>query len=274
MSISKQFQQGQILLVVILVMVVALTVGLSVVTRTITNVRTSQEEEASQQAFSAAEAGIEKIIATNQTTPQNYSFSNNLSYSANVRNVGGTSFLVNNGIDIPKDDGIDIWLTSNPNNPSNFGTPYTGNVTVYWSKGSDICSASPDTNTKAALEIVLLTGTTASNAVASHIVLDPCSARASNNNFSTASIATGGSIGGESFGHNYTITGITNGLVMRVIPVYATTKMGVVGSASLPTQGQIIESTGTAGETKRKIVVYKGYPKVPVEFFPFLLFSP
>ena len=54
-----KYQKGQILLLVVLVMTIALTIGLSLATRTITDIRTTTEEENSQRAFSAAEAGIE-----------------------------------------------------------------------------------------------------------------------------------------------------------------------------------------------------------------------
>src|SRR3990167_6486206 len=55
---------GQGLLVIVVIMVVGLTVGLAVASRSITNIRTSTEEENSQRAFSAAEAGIEKVLKT------------------------------------------------------------------------------------------------------------------------------------------------------------------------------------------------------------------
>lgn len=273
MLLSKKSQQGQILLIVILVMVVSLTVGLSVVTRTITNVRTSQEEQASQQAFSAAEAGIEKIISSNQTTLE-AQLPNDASYQTSITTASGTAFLVNNGNTIVKDDGIDVWLSTYPNYSSPFSPSSSGSVTVYWSNSSDVCDASPSLNTKAALEIVILSGTSPANATVRHVPVDPCSSRAAINNF-THPVSAGGTVQGKTFGHSYTVTGITNGLLMRVIPVYASTTLAVSGNGTaLPSQGQIIQSVGTSGGTQRKIVVYKGYPKVPVEFFPFLLFSP
>jgi len=57
-----KYQSGQALLIVILVMVIALTVGLSVAVRTTTNIRTASEDENSQRAFSAAEAGVSKRL--------------------------------------------------------------------------------------------------------------------------------------------------------------------------------------------------------------------
>jgi len=50
--------------------------------------------------------------------------------------------------------------------------------------------------------------------------------------------------------------------------------LGVVGSVDLPQQGTIVSSTGISDTTKRKIVSFRGYPKLPVELFPFIIFSP
>lgn len=47
-------------------MVIALTIGLSIAARSIINLQTTTEEEISQRAFSAAEAGIERAIINNQ----------------------------------------------------------------------------------------------------------------------------------------------------------------------------------------------------------------
>ena len=53
---------GQIIIILLLVMVVALAIGLSVVGRSINDISTSTNTENSSRAFSAAEAGIEKIL--------------------------------------------------------------------------------------------------------------------------------------------------------------------------------------------------------------------
>lgn len=264
----QKAQQGQVLLIVILVLVVSLTVGLSVVTRTITNIRTSEEEANSQEAFSAAEAGIEKLLNSDNTTTAG-NLSNDASFQARSSVVSGNSFLVNNGNLIAKNDGVDIWLSTYPN----YTDPrFNGTLTVYWGDAAEVCNTNPSLNTQSALELVLISGT-ASTPVTTHYALDPCSSRASTNNFST-SLQSGAALNGKQFAHRYSLS-ITNGLVLRIIPLYSGTILGVSGNGTaLPSQGEVIESTGSSGETQRKITVYKGYPKVPVEFFPFVLFSP
>lgn len=266
MTISPKNQAGQVLLIVILVMVVALTVGLSVITRSITSLRTSKEEESSQRAFSAAEAGVEKIINSSKSSLSG-SLSNSASYSTQVTTVTGGTLLANNGNVTSKDDGVDIWLSTYPT----YASPFSGTLTIYWGSGSESCTNNEANNTQAALEVVVLSGSVASP-VATHYSLDPCASRATTNGFSN-SLQAGGTINNKQFNHSYNFT-LTNALLARVVPLYASTPIGVSGNGkNLPAQGQVIESTGSSGDTQRKVTVFKSYPKVPVAFFPYILFS-
>lgn len=247
-------------------MVIILTVGLSVVSRSITSLRITKETETSQRAFSAAEAGIEKIINSSSQSLSGQ-LENNASYSTTVATLQGASFLINNGNPVAKGDGADVWLSHYPD----YSSPLTGQITIYWGQLPEVCSSDPSLNTQAALEIVTITGSVASP-VTTHYAIDPCNDRASLNNFST-SVQGGSTINGVSFAHSYQIS-VTDGLLMRIVPLYASTVLGISGNGvNLPSQGQVISSTGTAGTTTRKITVFKGYPKLPVEFFPSILFS-
>jgi len=59
---GKNNENGQILLIVVITMIVALTVGLSIASRTVTELRLSRQNEESQRAFNAAEAGIDRVL--------------------------------------------------------------------------------------------------------------------------------------------------------------------------------------------------------------------
>src|SRR3989338_3351838 len=110
----RKNEKGQAFLIVVLVMVVALTVGLSVASRTVTNLRTTAEEENSQRAFSAAEAGIEKALKTGPISSP-LDLGNNASIeSVQIVGVSGTEFLLNGGNPVLQDDGFDLWLSSYP----------------------------------------------------------------------------------------------------------------------------------------------------------------
>lgn len=263
MQVSQNIQKGQILLIVILVMVVTLTVGLAVVSRSITQLRTTKEDEISQRAFSAAEAGVEKIInSPNQSATG--TLNNNSSYSTTKVSISGSVIPINGLNPVPKDDGADVWLSRYPD----YSTPFTGTVTVYWGQSNEVCTNGAN-NTQAALEIVVISGSVASPVI-THYALDPCGARATLNNFSTSTPQ--GTLNGKIYPHSYQIS-ITNGLLMRIIPLYSSAIIAVGASGNLPVQGETIESVGSSGDTKRKITVTKGYPKLPIEFFPSILFS-
>lgn len=266
------YQRGQILLIIVLVMTVALTIGLAVATRTITNIRTASEEESSQRAFSAAEAGIEQALQTSAGVSG--TFSNNTSYNTTITTLTGQEFMLNNGFPLLKDDAADLWLSTYPN----YTNPWDGTMTLYWGSSTKQCSSSEQSDTLAALELVLITGTIGNPRVTQY-ALDPCSARASDNNFEAAAVG-GRTIDGKELLYSKTIS-VTSGLLMRIIPLYGESLIGVVGCDSsggncnnFPAQGTIITSVGQAGDTQRKIVGFQAYPKLPVQFFPFVLFSP
>jgi hypothetical protein len=269
---KEQYQRGQALLIVVLVMVTVLTVGLSLATRTVTHLRVTQEEENSERAFSAAEAGIEQSLVTNLKASGN--FTNGTSYKTSVIKLAGTEFLFNNGSSLFKDSTVDILLSDYPN----FSTSWSGNITLNWGSQSDACANSEFDNTAAALEIIAITGTKL-NPVSTHYAVDPCSSRASANHFEYVN-SGGGTVGGKAFAYKKTIT-VSSGLLVRVIPLYAPTKLGVNGCnnigancLSLPDQGSVVQSVGISDNTQRKIVSFVGYPALPAELFPFVLYSP
>lgn len=257
-------EKGQALLIVVLVMVISLTVGLSIASKSITSLRTSTEEANSQKALAAAEAGIEQALKSNVPIADG-SFANKTTYSTSVTPLLGTSFLLNAGNSILQDDGIDIWLSDySPDSSLIYRNPWSGDLTITWGTNSNGCS-------NAALEIAVITGSKASP-ILTRYSLDPCIARSNVNSFDFAPVVTR-SISGKTLYHQKTIS-VSSGLIARVIPFYANAIIGVVGSPALPSQGSVVTSTGTSGETQRRVNVFQGYPEIPSEYFPYNLFSP
>ena len=265
-------QSGQVLLIVVLAIVVVLTIGLAVASKSIIGLRTSTEQAESQKALSAAEAGIEQLLKTSVNTRLADILTNNSSYDANVTQISGTSFLLNGGSLISRNDGTDVWLSdysSDPSfiylNPWGAGSPQILPIlTIRWGDNSGDCS-------NAALEIVIISGSKAAPEITKYAV-DPCQVRADTNNFTYVS-GNQGTISGKTFYYEISVT-ITNGLIARIVPLYENTFVGVSGNLALPNQGSIISSSGTSGETERKVTVFRGYPKVPSELFPYNLFTP
>jgi Tfp pilus assembly protein PilX len=265
-------QKGQALLIVVLAMVVALTVGLAVVSRSITNLRNSQQEVGSQQALSAAEAGVEQAIKSGTDISSTF-LSAQTSYQTSVQTVSGAAkFLLNGNNKVSQDDSMYIWLTPySSDNAKLFqdSNRWNGNINIYWGDSATACN-------NAALEIAVLYGSRATPLI-SRSVYDPCSARKTVNSFSQPNSV------------NYVIANITlynqvsipvtNGFLVRVTPLYADAYIGAVSSDTvnrpLPSQGSIIISTGTTGTgVERKLNVFQGYPEVPAELFPFTIFWP
>lgn len=269
-------ERGQVLLIIILVMVVALTVGLSFISRSITTLRTSREEASSQKALAAAEAGIEQVLKTNTPIPAGTTLASpgdtSTTYGATFNQVLGTEVLVNGGSTVPKDDGADIWLVDhNADGTPNFSSPWSGNLTVYWGSSLDVCDSDPAINTMAAIEVAVISGSQTSP-ILTRYAYDPCSSRRSNNNFSPSS--PGGVVNGKSFSYSAALPLVTSGLVVRVVPLYGSTPIGVIATVALPSQGIVIDSTGVSQGTTRHINVFKGYPQLPIQYFSYGLFSP
>ncbi len=259
-----EFEKGQTLLIVVLVMVVSLTVGLSVATRAINNIRVATEDEDSKRAFSAAEAGIE--LALNDAEGAG-TLSNSAIYESTVSKLEGSEFLLNNGSAVLKDSTVDLWLSSFPD----YSSPTSANVTFYWGSDGDVCDSIASVNTSPAVEIVVIAGSK-SAPILTHHVFDSCSGRRLNNNFDIPDVSAD-TISGREFAYKKTIN-ITQGLLARIIPLYAPTSFAISSDTDLPSQGDVITSIGTSDQTQRKIISFRGYPKLPTELFPFILFLP
>lgn len=284
--VQQDLERGQVLLVIVLVMIVALTIGLSVVTRSITNLQITSEEESSQRALSAAEAGIEKALQSGKGSSAGVDLKNNSTIDKiTVNDISGTEFLVNNGNVVLKDDGADVWLAQNERDPK-YVPAYSGStITVSWGSLGDSCAE----GTAAALEILIISNKAGGGRQIQTFPYDPCNSssstnRVSSNNFCTSTSPQSAAcpnplqiqnneVKGKRFAFSVIIPA-TNGILARMVPLYASTPIGVRSDVALPSQGQIIESLGSSGSTQRKISVYKGFGKIPVEFFPYILFSP
>lgn len=265
-------QKGQALLIVVLAMVVALTVGLAVVSRSITNLRNSQQEVSSQQALSAAEAGVEQAIKSGTDIPST-PLSAQTSYQTSVQTVSGASaFILNGNNKVSQDDATYIWLTPYPADLTTLfqdSNRWSGNLNIYWGDSSTSCN-------NAALEIAVLYGSRAAPLI-SRFVYDPCSNRKAVNNFSQPNPVSY-SIANITL-YNQVSIPITNGFLVRVTPLYADSYIGAVSNDTvnkpLPSQGKVIVSTGTTDtNVKRELNVFQGYPEVPAELFPFIVFWP
>lgn len=141
-------QKGQVVIILLLIIVVALAVGLTVTTRSLTEIKTSSKGERGTRSFSAAEAGLEKII---QQDPLSNLNPNPVAIPqtalGNESNYAATSTLLpkpNQALAYPfppgvgKADFAHFWLAD----PANLNSYYadsnpTQRIVVYFGNPSD-----------------------------------------------------------------------------------------------------------------------------------------
>lgn len=300
---SPRGEAGQIVLALILIMTVALAIGVSLIQKSLVDVSISSKIEASQRAFSAAEAGIEKALR-GDTSGVSLSETGNLSYAT----VQGGTLYPATAVSPSQQDGIEfaslskeefahIWLanpSSSSNPPGEFYMP-TGVNPPGTGRGIEIYWGNPGAE-KAAISIRIIHytgGVYSTNAY----YFDSDGTRASSNGFINAS-ATGTNSctnftidttegSGRNFYCKVTITPSSSpafpasGLMLvRIRLLYNSTSqqvalrgLGNCGSAcSLPPQVTILVATGFSGDTVRRLKVFQ-IDKVVPPYFDFAIFS-
>jgi len=269
---------GQALMTVVLIMTITLTVGLSLASRSIVDLRTSSEEADSQKALAAADAGIERALASSVPSfSSSFPIEIGSEYAVEITDAKGQGpFLLNSGNLIPQGEGIDIWLI-NHNSDGSLDTANlwngNNNLDIYWGTSSTPCD-------NAALEISVIEGTIAAPKLVRYTV-DPCASRRTENKFS-ADFTSGSTIEGVTLQHKWFKASIAPGstaLVVRVVPIYSNAIMGVSSNANLPIQGFLISSTGTSQssssrEVKRTINLFRAYEQLSTLYLNYGLFSP
>lgn len=270
----KNSQSGQILLIVVLSMVVALSVGLSIASRTISNLNISKQNEESQRAFQAAEAGLERAVRQVYTGGDTANFdgglANNSNFDVDIQSEPSNKFQLNGGDIVERAVGLDVWMSNYPD----YTSPYSGKVKLFWGKTTHDCGRT-GADYPPALEVLLIYGDD-QNPQLLREVFDPC-ARISGTSSTTVTSGPQDHMGTT---YQYSATfpsgasSMNQGLLFKVIPIFNSTQMGIEGlNGNLPAQGSVITSTGTSGDTVRKIQYFQSYPQIPNELFPYAIVS-
>ncbi|MDO8270248.1 MAG: hypothetical protein Q7T54_06295 [Candidatus Levybacteria bacterium] len=281
----RKNSEGQVLLVVVLTMIVALTVGLSIAARIVTELKLSKQNEESQRAFQAAESGIQQTLVRQSdigTLNAPIELDNNAAFSTTYVTDSGQAIVLNNGLDVDQAVGADVWLSDYSPVPSlQFLNPMGGgnpvDITLYWgATNQDECPAS-GSDTAPAIEVIALIGPISSPTIARNIYESAGCNRISN---ATAGSTVGGpfTLKGTIFRNSAQMqfggNPMEDGLIMKVIPIYNSTVIGFQSaSVPFPAQGSVVTSTGTSGDTVRKVAYYKSFPQLPLEVFPYSLLS-
>lgn len=273
--------RGQALVVVLLALAIAMTAGLAIVSRNVTEVGISTTQEESARALSAAESGVEAALGGLVANGTDISIgSQGTKYDVKTTASGGGRYV---SFPEPLTSGEthtlfladfkpDGSITSLP--PSN---SFSGQLDVCWGDTSE-------SGETPALEAELYYYT-ASYQVA-RLAYDPAGR---DNAFDKASVSAPGENCPSDRPYKYMVSwnplegasafniGAGKSVLMRLRMLYNPTQayyLGVgtpVGSI-LPVQGVMIESTGKAGETARKVQVFRQYPDLP-DLFDYAVYS-
>ena len=272
---------GQALLLVLLSMAVALTIVLSVISRTISDIKISSQDENSQRAFSAAEAGIEQALVVGSDTGD--VDIGNAQFSAVVSDFakGEETFVFPNSF--TSGEPAIVWFVSHDPITGNLSCSGAGNPCF---KGDriKICWGDNTVAPVPAIEASIIYLNTAGNYATARIARAAFDSNAAvrGNNF----VDPGGSctIGTNIFQYSTTLNfsssftpsvpyDTTNKLQFMVLKLLYNNNshhigVNVEGSGStLPSQGQLVESSGTSGDANRSINVFQGYGELPLAFY-------
>lgn len=261
-------------MILILVMTVALAIGISVIQRSLSDISTSSKVEQSSRAFSAAEAGIEKALRNDFT---------GASFTDSSAQVTGSGLLplAGQALEYPplgKEEVAQVWLADPDTLAKYFDQAI---LRIAWGSLN-----LPDAE-KPAIEVtmVYLSG---GAYVSQKRYLDPVTSRTANNRFDDVSSSCSNSLAtfnttsgtNRQFYCQYSLTLPVWLTLLRARILYSNTSQpfavrpGTCGETycQLPPQARIIESTGTAGETQRKVQLFQLYKVVP-PYFDYGIFS-
>ncbi|MBI2330346.1 pilus assembly PilX N-terminal domain-containing protein [Candidatus Daviesbacteria bacterium] len=284
-------QAGQIVLILVLVMTVALAIGISVVQRSLSDISTSTKVEQSSRAFSAAEAGIENKLSGGTGS---VSFDNQATAIVTGTNDWLPTIKTDNTRQDPleyplltKEEVAHVWLIANLNDTNN--PPAQGykqsTLDVYWGNSA---------TDQAALELTLIYyGQDSGDPVNPNTnkyrskkwYLDHNVTRSPDNKFEKVTACSGNALGANAYQCkkilNFSLTD-TNArlMLLRARLLYNTTSQPFAVQAvnscgrdcSVTPQARILESTGTSGQTQRKVRLFQIFKVVP-PYFDYAIFS-
>lgn len=270
---------GQALVLVLLALAVVLVIVLYILSRTITDISSSSSSSSAISAFSAAEAGVEQALVGSPTgvattgTVGNINSANSgaadiaaASYTTTSNPVGknATSFVF--PVSLNSGDNMTLWLKSQDSSSDFAGST----VKICWGK----VGTESNSGTTPAIEAVLFYGG-ASSAKIFRATYDPNAAsRSPSNSFAAATVATC-TIEGQVFPFSATLSipsaTYPSPQFMFVRMFYNSDTTQPVGFDSLsastfPTQGILVDSSGSSGESNRRVSVFQGWPEVPLPF--------
>lgn len=275
------WESGQAIVLVLLSLSVVLTIVLFVISRSVTDITTSTEQADSVRAFSAAEAGVENAFVIGGNLSGNFG---DASYNATVSDFAKSLTGVNYPIPLLSGDVATIWFVDHDTD-GNF-TCGTGS-SCFANTDFRLCwgnTDAPTNDTSPAIEVSVYYKANNSDLTdftdvrIARITADPYETRRGNNSFGVIDNYTPCDVAGIKYPFrltfNFSDLGISNVsagrlLFAKVRFIYNTETSHVLGAkvfsgtSTFPSQGKMISSLGSSGESNRKVNVFQGWPEFP-----------
>lgn len=249
---SLKNEQGQTLVIIVILMVVALMIGITVSSTFIQGLSILTASDDDAKAAAMAEALIERVLLIPSETLEDY-----IEFSScgsdcylektedNGRVISATAALSYTG---ESEDSYDIKLAEEEANEI-YLSGYTSGELIFvcWDGSYSIVSS----------YVYEDSGVVEANAYAYNAI----STSHSDNNFDDAFSAYG-------YDNCFSFTASNTPKLLRLKSVYGEIDAAVIPEAgnSLPKQGILIESVGTAGKSKKTVTVIKSTPFLPAIF--------
>lgn len=265
---KEKARSGQTLLLMVMLIAVAITIVLTLAFKSTNQTQVTKLEEESQKGLAAAEAGVEQALSTRQVSGNiNIGFSGFTGIASVSTSSPGNTFV---SPLLTSDQQYTFYLADynessaiQPTPTPPFNNPYNGTLVIYY--GS---SASLQGCDSFALEITVIF---ADNSIRRYVA-DTGNRFGVTNAGDIGQTYNGPQIGGVDFNcSTSTISPISipgNANLLLIRSFFTPTKIAVVGSASLKSQGKTITSTvnSATGATK-KVRLFQSYPQIPTDFF-------
>ncbi len=253
---QENSQKGQTLIIIVFIMIAALAIGVSVSNRFITTLSITSDAYAGYQAQAVAEAAIENILTLTSTQLKEFIQFNSCGSYCQLEIVGpdgvvqtATVTLSTLGTDsqpfttrLSRDEITEINLNGYGNN-----------------KTLSVCWNAPPSGELPSVYGILLRGTQGNYVANNYAYYSAGSSQI--NGFSPAVSANG-------YQNCMILNTGTNPQALRVRSIYNDVEVTVIpdSSATLPTQGILIESVGRVQDSVKTVSVIKSENMVPLDF--------
>ena len=242
-------EKGQTLVIIIILMIVSLSIGIGVSSRFIKRLSNVAQVDLASKALAVSEAAIENVLLIPATTLEDYALNGTCGADCFLQITGDDNVIATANVELSRlGNSSDPFLvdlsTTDSSQVSLQGYPAGQDISVCWNDNAMSVTA------------LYVRGTQGSYGADAYSYNAAGSAQS--NGFNTAAPANG-------YASCFTFQANGDSVMLRLKSVYSEGFAVVIpaGGATLPTQGILAESTGTAGSAVKKVSVIVTDPLLP-----------